>query len=106
MVDPRDDVLLRAGVPVGPARPPPRGLPDDESLRCAVLEIEARWTPEELVPYAAWLSAWAHHWPTRFRAVFGDEGRKLERRLRAGVVDANRYIKLRRIAIQNLAELV
>jgi hypothetical protein len=81
-------------------------MPDLGSLRRAVFELEGRLASEDLVPYAAWLAAWEHHWPTRFHTVFGDAGRDLASRLRARVEDPNRFLKLRRIAIENLAGIL
>jgi len=102
-VDDEADLLANAGVPVGPPRPAPRMLPDDAELRRATLALASRLTAEETVPYAAWLGAWEHHWPSRFERVFGAEGRALHARWRAEIVDPNRYLKLRRIAIENLS---
>ncbi len=84
----------------------PHRLADEAALRRAVLTLEARLDAEDPAPYAAWLSAWEHHWPTRFDAVFGEAGRALSERLRAKVTDDNRYLELRRIAIDNLAAIV
>jgi len=55
---------------------------------------------------AAWLFAWAHHWPSSFAASFaGDRHEVLAWAARAAV-DDNRYLKLRRIAIENLATIL
>jgi hypothetical protein len=51
----------------------------------------------------AWLSAFAHHWPARFLATFGERGGELLRALELRSSDANRYLKLRRIAVENLS---
>ena len=99
-----DGLILRsAGVPIGAPRPAPQTMPDDASLRRAVSSLEARLGDDDVIPYAAWLAAWEHHWPARFDVVFGQTGRDLARRLRSRVDDPNRYLKLRRIAIENLA---
>ena len=100
------DLLASAGVPLGPPRPPPRSLPDDAVLRRATFVVARRLTAEEALPYAAWLVAFAHHWPSRFARVFGDEGRELHERWRAAVADTGRFIKLRRIAIENLSHVL
>jgi hypothetical protein len=54
----------------------------------------------------AWLSAFEHHWPRGFSRVAGTLGRKLLDELSRGTVDPNRYLKLRRIACENLAAAV
>lgn len=100
------DLLASAGVPLGAVREAPRRLPDREALRRAVFEVARQLSPDELVPIAAWLSGWEHHWPTSFVDTFRTEGIELLARLRAGVPDANRYLKLRRIAIENLAHVL
>jgi hypothetical protein len=102
-VDDEVDILARAGAPVGPPRPAPACLPESDALRRAVFGIAGRLTAEELTPYAAWLSAFHHHWPTRFHALFGARGQELRAQLCSAVIDQNRYLKLRRIAVENLA---
>jgi hypothetical protein len=54
----------------------------------------------------AWLAAFRHHWPDQFAAVLGSDGELALQRLQAHLDDPNRYLKLRRIAIENLAVLV
>ncbi len=100
------EILMHAGAPVGAPRPPPTALPDERSLRSAMFAAAASLPGEELLPYAAWLGAWHDHWPTRFGEVFGEEGVALYARLRASVQSGDRYVKLRRIAIENLANLL
>lgn len=97
------DILRSAGVPIGAARPAPHAMPDAAALLQAVRTVVAELTPEELAPYVAWLDAWHHHWPSSFRRVFGRRGEQLVERLRRETPDANRHLKLRRIAIENLS---
>ena len=94
---------MAAGVPVGPARPRPTALPDGEALTAAVLEGVRVLDPPERVALAAWLAAFQHHWPAAFDTTFGADGRALLDELRARVDDPNRFLKLRRIAIDNLS---
>lgn len=58
---------------------------------------------EDPTPFVAWLSAFHHHWPTRFHALFGAAGAELLIALRGELTDENRYLKLRRIAVENLS---
>ena len=51
----------------------------------------------------AWLCALEHHWPSRFDAVAGPGGRALLDAITTMAIDPNRHVKLRRIAIDNLA---
>ena len=62
--------------------------------------------PESTEPMLAWLRALLLHWPSRFRELAGPEGERLIAELEARLFDPNRYLKLRRIAIENLAELL
>jgi len=97
-------VLQRAGVPVGAARPPDRR--PDPALRAAVREVVAEadsLAPAERVALVAWLAAFRHHWPIRFAETLGDDGARLITALSAKPVDPNQYLKLRRIAVANLA---
>lgn len=100
------EILARAGAPVGPPRVLPTSLPDDAELRRATLWVASQLAPAELVPHVAWLSAFRHHWPTRFVALFGPSGEALLAQLRCAVDDENRYLKLRRIAVENLAAVL
>ena len=54
---------------------------------------------------AAWVFAWHHHWPDGFRAAFG-EAHPVLAWAAAHCPDADRYLKLRRIAIENLARVL
>jgi hypothetical protein len=99
------EVLEEAGVPTGPPRPA-RAILDDPRLRCALEELAGHpdaVAPALREPLLAWLNALSRHWPSRFDAVTGTGGRALLASLSAMPVDANRVLKLRRIAIDNLA---
>lgn len=95
-------LLERAGVPIGAARPPARRWPPEAEVRDAFLAAIAAGL-DDPTPHAAWAAAFAHHWPSRFGALFGPAGPALLAGLRARVDDRNRFLKLRRIAIANLA---
>lgn len=51
----------------------------------------------------AWLRGFERHWPAQFEAVLGVEGKAALRALAGAGSDMDRYLKLRRIAIENLA---
>ncbi|MEQ8765587.1 MAG: hypothetical protein RL885_16800 [Planctomycetota bacterium] len=94
------------GLPDGPIRrqPPIDLVPSGarEALR-EIMECDLKAQRRELL--LAWLSAYEHHWPTSFRFVFGDEGPAALEALQRQAHDANRYLKLRRIAIENLTRI-
>jgi hypothetical protein len=95
--------LLDAGVPLGAIRRP-RKQWSLAAASQAVREVSRRpLAPLEREALFAWLQAFEHHWPTTFEESIGASGRALARKLSAFVTDANRYIKLRRIAIENLS---
>ena len=96
---------MDAGLPDGAIRPPPKGPFDAARVREAVREVASR-PGIDVAPLLAWLRAWQHHWGSHFRATFGDEGEGIVQRLRARLDDENRYLKLRRIAIENLAAVL
>lgn len=100
------EIMARAGVPIGPPRPVAAPLPDDDQLRQAAFWVASHLSPAEATPHVAWLSAFHHHWPTRFQAVFGQRGEELLVALRRAVEDENRYLKLRRIAVENLSSVL
>jgi hypothetical protein len=100
-------LLVQAGLPDGAALGT-KGLciEDAAALRNAVELLAAGdLGPTDVDLLAAWLSAFNHHWPSAFAEMLGEVG---EMSLRALVprAEPNRYLKLRRIAIANLANLV
>ena len=99
--------LCDAGVPIGAVRQGV-GQVDPAHVRAAIdaaLDaLDALAEPE--VALQAWLAGLAHHWPERFERLAGQRGRALLARLAAQPFDANRYLKLRRIAIEQLAAIV
>ena len=103
------EILKAAGLPDGAARPRPRGPLDPERLRAAVEELAQRpgaLPRRRLEPLLAWLQGGYHHWPRRFGEILGPLGKRYLDQLAVGaegVVDPNRYLKLRRIAIENLS---
>jgi hypothetical protein len=100
------EVLTDAGVPDGAPRTPPRAPLDAGLVPQALSAISERadeLAPHELECLAAWLSAFQHHWPDRFGSILGAVGARAHALVSPYDVDPNRYLKLRRIAVENLA---
>ena len=98
-------ILMEAGLPDGPPRPRPRQL-DAAGLRAAVQDLveNLNLLGERSVELLwAYLSAWRHHWPRRFAEILGPVGDRCFALVEGASVDLNRYLKLRRIAIENLS---
>ena len=97
---------MGVGLPDGAVRERPGGRVDTLGVRAAILELAGEPdrvpSPEALL---AWLRAVRHHWPQRFEELGGEAGTGLILALEAGA-DPNRTLKLRRIAIENLATLL
>lgn len=101
--------LVKMGLPWGPPfvrEPGPTSLHGArEAVR--LLAEAPELPPNELrEPLLAWLSAFRHHWPDTWKRELGAPGVDLLERLSAAPYDANRYIKLRRIAIESLARII
>lgn len=73
------------------------------ATRAAVAEHPSGRDGEAL---AAYVFAWHHHWPRVFAAMFGDAGAGLLAWAAQQFSDDGRYLKLRRIAIENLAHVL
>jgi len=97
---------MGVGLPDGAARELPRGRVDALEVRAAIVELagdpDRIPSPEALL---AWLRALRHHWPQRFDELGGEAAACLIRALEVDA-DPNRTLKLRRIAIENLATLL
>lgn len=100
-------LLVQMGLPLGPIFT----LLDAHAVKAdAILAAVGRLSSEPLDPtetdaLSAWLSAFNHHWPSAFSQVLGEVGASSLRTL-LPKVEPNRYLKLRRIAIANLANLL
>ena len=99
------DVLERGGLPL--AGVAGGGVPSAAELAAAVRAVQGAPAPSD--PRAtdalrAFVLAWADHWPTSFAAAFGADGPGLVRWARTG--DADRLLKLRRIAVARLATVL
>jgi hypothetical protein len=101
-------VLIEAGVPDGAARRAPTRL-DRGDVSQAIHDLAAgpeAIEPRQVEPLLAWLRGWRRHWPASFASVLGPEGERLIASLEARAPDATRYLKLRRIAVENLARIL
>lgn len=96
----RDGGLPLAIEPSG-ASPAPDELA--AATRAAVAEDPTGRQGEAL---AAFVFAWQHHWPRVFQAVFGGDGAGLLAWAGNQFSDDGRYLKLRRIAIENLSHVL
>ena len=106
----RDDweLLKTSGLPDGAIRAKPSG-PLAADLRAIVARISEdfdRLEPSRREPLLAWLKAWKHHWPEQFQRTLGSTGERCLAKLEATPTDPNRYLKLRRIAVENLSRLL
>ena len=63
-------------------------------------------TPREREALAAFVLAWADQWPRTFARELAGDADELVRWAEATASDADRRIKLRRIAIENLASVL
>jgi hypothetical protein len=102
------EVLVEAGLPDGAVRPGPRSL-DRSRVREAIDDLARH--PEALAanqiePLLAWLRGWRHHWRSSFVTSLGAGVEDLITRLEERGPDRNRYLKLRRIAVENLSRVL
>ena len=100
------NVLCACGLPDGAIRPA-SSSPNDAVLR-ALAEVATHLgalSRRDREVLFAWLCAFRQHWPTAFRTVLGATGEHVLGALESEstLFDSNRYLKLRRIAIENLA---
>ena len=68
--------------------------------------VAERPSGREAEALAAFVFAWHHHWPRVFADAFGDAASGLLMWAGQQFSDDNRYVKLRRIAIENLAHVL
>ena len=96
--------LAAAGLPDGPPRPRPERL-DFTAVRGALAGVDTGLLDGvQRVTLLAWLEGWRQHWPSSFQRELGATGERLRRALMECAFDANRYLKLRRIAVENLSD--
>ncbi|MGE0549440.1 MAG: hypothetical protein AB7O24_13440 [Kofleriaceae bacterium] len=104
MADPWQ-ILRDGGLPV--TLPSSGTVSRADQLAVAVCEaISLRPTGRDADALAAFVLAWRHHWPRTFLTELGSEASAVVDWATAQVHDPNRYLKLRRIAIENLAKIL
>jgi hypothetical protein len=99
-------IAHRAGAPLAGARSGP--APSQSVLADAVrtLVSAGALSPREREALGALLLAWRDHWARAFAASFGADAVRLSEWADAATPDANRRIKLRRIALESLATVL
>lgn len=55
---------------------------------------------------AAYVFAWHQHWPGSFASELGDHAGAVVEWATRNAIDDNRYLKLRRIALENLSRIL
>lgn len=104
MVDPWQ-TLRDGGLPLAMAT---SGLRRSSSeLAAAVLAaIASAPRARDAEALAAYILAWHQHWPTSFAAELGRNAASVVDWAQQNASDPNRYLKLRRIALENLASVL
>lgn len=100
-------MLRLGGIPLAGRRGaiPPSPVALAEAARVAVAHAGGE-SAREREALGAWLRAWAWHWPSSFAESFGADADRMLVWARTATPDHGRYLKLRRIATANLAELL
>ena len=95
-------ILHRAGLPMAGERDgaPPSQEEIAEAMRAV---IATRITGRERDALVAFIDAWQQHWPTSFARSLGGDATAVARWSEAHRGDEGRRLKLRRIALANLA---
>ena len=102
------NILRAAGLPDGGIRPV-ASAPAKVIVLGALTDVAARLhelSARDREVIFAWLRAYRQHWPTSYAEVLGHMGDHVLAALAHDPFDGNRYLKLRRIAIDNLARAV
>jgi hypothetical protein len=101
--------LVRAGVPYGDGGPARPELDEVAEVAAAVREVlgtRDALDERQRTSLLAWLRAWWSAFPTSFREAFGADVDAVLERAAEGVDDADRYLKLRRIAREKLGRVL
>ncbi|MEO8846277.1 MAG: hypothetical protein ABI591_00220 [Kofleriaceae bacterium] len=73
------------------------------AMRAAIAEEPSGRDAEAL---AAYVFAWHQHWPACFATELGDDAGAVIEWATRNAIDDNRYLKLRRIALENLSRIL
>jgi hypothetical protein len=98
-------ILRDAGLPMAAPRSG-AAMPPDVLARAARVAVAESPSGRDAEALAAWLFAWWHHWPGAFAAAFPDDASSILAWATRQLPDDNRYLKLRRIALANLASVL
>src|SRR5207248_1934102 len=98
-------ILRDAGLPVAAPRTSTRRSPRElaDALRAAIASVPVGRDRDAL---AAFVLAWSQHWPSSFATALGDAAAASIDWARCAASDPDRYLKLRRIALENLAQVL
>src|SRR5688572_20298128 len=98
-------ILRDGGLPLATER---SGQPTNAAqLAAATLEaIATRPAGRDAEALAAFVLAWHHHWPTTFRTELARDAPTVLAWASRNTNDVDRYLKLRRIALENLAHVI
>jgi hypothetical protein len=98
-------ILRDGGLPL--ATPRSGARPSAGSLAAAArAAIETTPRGRDAGALAAFVLAWHHHWPTAFADALARDAADVIAWAERQATDANRYLKLRRIALENLAQIL
>lgn len=97
-------ILRDAGVPIAGERFQRRH--DRAELAAATRTAIAGAKGREAEALAAFVLAWHQHWPSAFAAAFPGDAERITDWASRQFSDDNRYVKLRRIALANLAHVL
>jgi len=98
-------ILRDGGLPLATERSGQRRTAE-ELARATRDAIAGSPTGRDADALAAFVLAWLAHWPASFARVHGPGAAEITAWARGACSDENRYLKLRRIAIENLATVL
>ncbi|CAN5461195.1 hypothetical protein BH11MYX1_BH11MYX1_44820 [soil metagenome] len=98
-------ILRDGGLPLAIERSGVTTTPKELAVatRAAIAEAPCGRDAEAL---AAFVFAWHHHWPASFAIELGGDAEAVVGWAARNAIDDNRYLKLRRIALENLAQIL
>lgn len=98
-------ILCDGGLPL--AAPRSGATPGEDEIASAVRDAIARQPAgRDAEALAAFVYAWRQHWPRSFADALGADAEAVLEWAQAHAGDDNRYLKLRRIALERLANVL